>query len=891
MAGEFYFTVSDGVSTDRQRTFIITARHLQLEMRHKRTLQVFPGCLQPIRREHLFATTNDDQYSSLISFNVLTAPLHGRLMSTNSMFTVTSFTQEDVDRGRISYQHNGGMEGTEEHDSFIFEVSALYAGSIQYEHFKITTSFELINADNIAQLISMASNSVEEGGELTLTRNNLDPDMMLRKLYESNLDRPLVTYVFKELPRHGIVTLRDVTVTGGTNFTQSDIDEGVLVYKHDDSEAKSDKFLFRVCVHYTHETGREAVIMSKMSVPLNISIRSVNDIKFDIRTQYPGMELVQGSTGVITRNHLRTIDRDTPPSQIVYTIADGPSHGRLVFADDLDTPRLTFTQQDIDDDRVLFVQDGGEAPGGFFFSVTDGKHDATYVTFNVRVLKLELQLSKVGQLVLVQGDVARPIDASLLPVQTNGNINDVIFNITDPPMRGSIFVGDSLVFTFTYEEIAAGDVMYVQTDMNYFSDTFEMSVSDRFNVLLSKRMNIAVKPRLKNSGTERMLLRPGESRLISTIYLDASQLAEMTHSVPVYKIETPPEFGDVVKLRSTAGARRKRNVDFDNAYVVLNFTHDDVANDVIGFRARSAVTHHDKTDSFSYRLHADGVQPAGGMFYVTVAASHKTTTTTTSLAPSTPKAASPPEVPTTEIAAKSAGTEQKMLIIIIVVVITCLFLLLFIIYQCCKRRRDNARKRRQRMIDAQERKSLRMTHDHDDPQRTNNVYIDPYRRRAPITHQESVSSHSGYHHHPVPVIITSDTEDADRSRSNSIGSGRNSLARAQHSHAPPRHVQHSSLDQSDYGTGSPHNSPDLDRNLGSRSLDSPASDATRAVPTCKVTPLCDSDESLHVTSSSKTLPQRGSATPNSADWKTVDPEMMQHYRKSNPVLHKTKHWV
>ena len=363
----------------------------------------------------------------------------------------------------------------------------------------------------------------------------------------------------------------------------------------------------------------------------------------------------------------------------------------------------------------------------------------------------------------------------------------------------------------------------------------------------------------------------------------------MTHSVPMYKIETPPQLGDIVKLRKPSRCKRDVSIaDFNDADVVLNFTHLDVLSDVIAYRAKGGMTYEDRTDSFLYRVFADDVQPAADMFYLTVAASHRTTTPKVTMAPTTDGAAVLPEQPVTEVTAKSAGTEKKLLIVIVVVVVTCVILLLFIVYQCHKRRRINQLKRRQRILEAQERKALRVSHDHDDPHQ-NNIFVDPYRRHhAPPTRPESVSSRGGYRHQPVPVIITSDTEDADRSRSNSVGSGRNSLpAHIQHEHAHRRHNQHSSLDQSDYGTGSPHNSPDLDRHLGSRSLDSPASEVARAVPTCKVTPLCDSDDSLHVTSSSKTLP---SAT-NSVDWKTVDPELLQHYRKSNPVLHKTKHWV
>ena len=120
-----------------------------------------------------------------------------------------------------------------------------------------------------------------------------------------------------------------------------------------------------------------------------------------------------------------------------------------MLRDDVSTPRMTFTQQDINDERVLYVHSGILENDGFFVSVGDGRFEEFYMTFNIRVLPLELSVRKVAPLVLVQGQVAISIDTDLLDVVTNGDVNDVMFNVTDPPKHGSIFVGDAFVFGFT----------------------------------------------------------------------------------------------------------------------------------------------------------------------------------------------------------------------------------------------------------------------------------------------------------------------------------------------------------------------------------------------------------------------------------------------------------
>ena len=95
----------------------------------------------------------------------------------------------------------------------------------------------------------------------------------------------------------------------------------------------ADYFLFRIEIQYTESGGGTPTILSKMSIPINITIDPNNDKRFDLKTRYPHIRMVQGSSAVISRSVLRTVDPDTGPRDIVYRIADGPNGGQLTFVD------------------------------------------------------------------------------------------------------------------------------------------------------------------------------------------------------------------------------------------------------------------------------------------------------------------------------------------------------------------------------------------------------------------------------------------------------------------------------------------------------------------------------------------------------------------------------
>ncbi|NND99266.1 MAG: hypothetical protein HKN47_18255, partial [Pirellulaceae bacterium] len=92
---------------------------------------------------------------------------------------------------------------------------------------------------------------------------------------------------------------------------------------------------------------------------------------------------------IIDNTLLKAGDVDLPnASSLVFDVISGPTLGQLELTTDPGNSIDSFTQEDIDNDRVVYVHGGAEAPlsDSFDFTVTDGIGSTTLIeTFNISV--------------------------------------------------------------------------------------------------------------------------------------------------------------------------------------------------------------------------------------------------------------------------------------------------------------------------------------------------------------------------------------------------------------------------------------------------------------------------------------------------------------------------
>ena len=136
----FTYTVSDGALSD-VATVTITVTPAGVNsvpsLATNAGSTVVQGLTDLITSGELQVTDADNTPAQLI-YTVTTAPLNGRLeLTTAPGVAITSFTQADIDAGRLVYVHNGAVSTS---DSFTFTVSDGAGGTIGATTFTFTVT-------------------------------------------------------------------------------------------------------------------------------------------------------------------------------------------------------------------------------------------------------------------------------------------------------------------------------------------------------------------------------------------------------------------------------------------------------------------------------------------------------------------------------------------------------------------------------------------------------------------------------------------------------------------------------------------------------------------------------------------------------------------------------
>lgn len=176
--------------------------------------------------------SDQDQAASARTYTLGTLAVHGKVQLNGSDLALNAtFTQADIDAGKLSYLHDGSE--TPAADSFGFTVSDGAGGSIAATSFAIA-----ITAVNDAPAIAAnTGTSVGEGGSRTLTTAMLSAT-------DADDTAAQLRYTLVALPAHGTLKLSGSALAAGGSFTQDDLANGRVAYLHDGSETTSDGFTF-----------------------------------------------------------------------------------------------------------------------------------------------------------------------------------------------------------------------------------------------------------------------------------------------------------------------------------------------------------------------------------------------------------------------------------------------------------------------------------------------------------------------------------------------------------------------------------------------------------------------------------------------------------------------
>lgn len=300
---------------------------------NNRVLMAYAGTTSNVIQENHLLITHTDISPADVEYLVLVLPKHGSLYVQGNRLVAngdTTFTQQEVNDEFVTYN----IENTSATmDTFIFDVSNGY-DTLRGLEFVI---------DIVPYMLpfEVRNFTVIEGGIKTLNAQILN----VNEKYTNGKD---FLFTINSPPMFGRIELAMNEGVPITTFTSSDLTNRKVIYVHDNSESKADRFSvsFRLV-----DDSKESEVQF-----VYVTVEGINDeIPVVIRNQE--LKVWKGSMTQITSDILSTWDKDSSPDELEYRIS-APTNGYVSMLNNTLKPLLAFKQSWIDEGLLVFVHDG-----------------------------------------------------------------------------------------------------------------------------------------------------------------------------------------------------------------------------------------------------------------------------------------------------------------------------------------------------------------------------------------------------------------------------------------------------------------------------------------------------------------------------------------------------
>lgn len=115
---------------------------------------------------------------------------------------------------------------------------------------------------------------------------------------------------------------------------------------------------------------------------ISVTVTPVNEEQTLVKNS--AIVVTEGGFVTIDNTRLQTTDVDNTPIELVYSVTAAPTHGAILLSGAATT---TFTQDDLDNNRVSYQHDGSETTSDSFgFSVDDGFGTPSNATFTLNII-------------------------------------------------------------------------------------------------------------------------------------------------------------------------------------------------------------------------------------------------------------------------------------------------------------------------------------------------------------------------------------------------------------------------------------------------------------------------------------------------------------------------
>lgn len=456
----------------------------------------------------------------------------------------------------------------------------------------------------------MLGAEVTEGESVVIDESKLDATNLMSKLPTPQRSSHEVWFQVTSLPQHGVIVVGERNLTKEKpNFSQFIVNKYGITYKHDNSETTRDSFLFSAWINPKGKTAqRPQDDDDVVEEYFKITVTPVNDQQPLLKTKAPSLRVVQGETVAIRPENLKVEDLDNPPDDIKFSVISKPNNGYLAIEGSLNESIVAFTQAQINNGSVYFIHDGSSISGVFYFSVTDGHHKPIYKLFNLEVTEITISLVNYSGLTLEQGKTSVSLTQDSLAAQSNGKNVTVHYQITRPPNFGKLLKDNQEVAQFEQEDLQSGRLSYHMISLSSAEDSFDFTAFTSEANLTGQVLNITVRPLVKVG--KGLRIPNGIAVRLNTGFLNASELANITNSDPVFEMISHPKYGKVVRTKPKMSKK---------AVPAQSFTFQEVMQEKIALELNANMTGvQELNDSLVFVLKADNIPPAKGELHFTI---------------------------------------------------------------------------------------------------------------------------------------------------------------------------------------------------------------------------------------------------------------------------------
>ncbi|XP_074087677.1 FRAS1-related extracellular matrix protein 3 [Macrotis lagotis] len=400
-----------------------------------------------------------------LRFQVTVLPENGRIvqqLATGSR-PVHSFTLEEIQKAStIVYEHDDS-ETTE--DSFEVWVT----DGKHMIHQKIPVIVILMD-DETPRL------TINDGLEVDIGQTKVITNQVLKATDLDSNDKDLA-YILRSGPGQGFLQkLLEPggkvwsNLTLGMNFTQSEIDQGLICYCHHGLEGVQDLIKFDVT------DGINPLIDRYFYITI------IGTDKVFPKVINKGVTVKEGGRVIFTTDLLSASDINSPDEQLCFSITRAPSRGHLENSDFPGKSTDSFTQLQLAGNKISYVHTADDEVNmdSFEFEVTDGQN-IIFQTFHISIIDVDNKkpVLTIHHLSVQEGE-RKLITPFELSVEDQDSPDDLLcFTITHIPTHGQILYNGSQPITiFTKQDLNENLISYWHDGTKTTEDNFSFTVTD-----------------------------------------------------------------------------------------------------------------------------------------------------------------------------------------------------------------------------------------------------------------------------------------------------------------------------------------------------------------------------------------------------------------------------